>query len=483
LWTPDHAAELQEALDKIFDQNSESLKALRFSVTIADPCVKDAPLVGCSEGFSELCGYAMDEIVGRNCRFLVDPVPKDLIDAKIRKVAREYTNAIRDGKVYTMPEDLRQDYMPLGRHKDDGIFCLQMNARKDGRLFRNMFYLRSINLNDKPYIIGLQTEVPDGADYKVYHDACTLLDANLASVEEVLAKKFWVSGPMRRQTKKGDQVLPGEVDGAAGGAAQKKGLKEPWSKDMGDQLQSAIDRIFGKGGDQLKWLRMSLTIADPALPECPLIGCSTGFGTLCGYTMDDIVGRNCRFLVDPVPPNMINQGVRKVSRQFCNAVRDGKDFRMPEEFVQPWMPPMAQDSGVFCAQMNAKKDGTLFENMFYMVRIELDEKPYIVGLQCGLPQGTLTMKGGENNALPNESDAKSLQSAYEACRVLDANMGEVERCLAAFFWLSAPMRRQEVLDDDGYVDDPVKEPLPALPPSGKAKRKDCNGQTCGCTIS
>lgn len=43
--------------------------------------------------------------------------------------------------------------------------------REDGRLFRNMFYLRAVSLNDKQYIIGLQTEVPDGAAFEVYHEA------------------------------------------------------------------------------------------------------------------------------------------------------------------------------------------------------------------------------------------------------------------------------------------------------------------------
>lgn len=86
LWTPDHAAELQAAVDQIFENNAGSLKDMRFSVTVADPSVKDAPLVGCSEGFSELCGYRMDEIVGRNCRFLVDPVPKDSLRIARRRL-------------------------------------------------------------------------------------------------------------------------------------------------------------------------------------------------------------------------------------------------------------------------------------------------------------------------------------------------------------------------------------------------------------
>ena len=58
--------------------------------------------------------------------------------------------------------------------------------------------------------------------------------------------------------------------------------------------------------ESLLGLTFSLTIADPRLPDCPLIGCSAGFATLCGYEMEEIVGRNCRFLLDPVPVEQIN---------------------------------------------------------------------------------------------------------------------------------------------------------------------------------
>eukprot|EP00913_Durusdinium_trenchii_P007639 g7176.t1 len=40
----------------------------------------------------------------------------------------------------------------------------------------------------------------------------------------------------------------------------------------------------------------SVSIADPQLPDCPLIAVSEGFCELTGYARERIVGQNCRFL-------------------------------------------------------------------------------------------------------------------------------------------------------------------------------------------
>merc|ERR1712151_1076300 len=82
-WTRELAKDLQEAVDRIFAKNTKLAKC-EFSLTIADPMLDGCPLIGCSTGFGKLCGYDMHEIVGRNCRFLIDPVPKDLVDQKLR---------------------------------------------------------------------------------------------------------------------------------------------------------------------------------------------------------------------------------------------------------------------------------------------------------------------------------------------------------------------------------------------------------------
>lgn len=84
------SVQLQEIVDSI--RHYDELLNLDLSVTIADPLHKDCPVLACSKGFTELTGYQVPEIVGRNCRFLLNGVPEDLIDSKIRFKCREYVS-------------------------------------------------------------------------------------------------------------------------------------------------------------------------------------------------------------------------------------------------------------------------------------------------------------------------------------------------------------------------------------------------------
>lgn len=213
-----------------------------------------------------------------------------------------------------------------------------------------------------------------------------------------------------------------------------------WTDELSHHLQQTCDEIFLQNGGKLSRLHFSVTVADPHLEGSPLVGCSIGFSELCGYTMDEIVGRNCRFLVDQVPPHLLNEKHRKRARDFCEAVREGREYQMPPEDVDPWMPASPHsDNGVFCVQMNARKDGSLFRNMFYMKVVRLSDREFIVALQSEL------------------SDESVVNSLREARQSLDTNMGEVERVLSSIFWLSCGMRRQDEVDpDDGFcpmVDD------------------------------
>ena len=42
-----------------------------------------------------------------------------------------------------------------------------------------------------------------------------------------------------------------------------------------------------------------ITIADPNLPDCPLMYVNEAFCRMTGYDQDEILGRNCRFLQGP----------------------------------------------------------------------------------------------------------------------------------------------------------------------------------------
>jgi len=206
-WTEEQAAELQLAANRIF-ANDESLRSCEFSFSIADPSIKDCPFVGCSTGFTKMTGYEMEEVLGRNCRFLVDPVPAEFVDEVARASARNYVQAVvsrlkGSPNVANLKKE-HPDWVPSVTSTGGWVWCAQVNARKNGTLFRNMFHLKELDLGDKTYIIGLQAELPlndplETPNREMYRKACLKLDQNWIEVEKILARLFWFSAPMRRQ--------------------------------------------------------------------------------------------------------------------------------------------------------------------------------------------------------------------------------------------------------------------------------------------
>jgi len=201
-WNIRGSIELQQAVNA-FDL--PELKELRFSVTVADPSLEDSPLVACSAGFSDLTGYHLNEIVGRNCRFLLNGVPHTYINEETRFHCREMCNDIRSGKEYNSVKPVvcePQYVLPPGE-----LICTQVNATKSGRLFRNMFFLKAVWLDDTPFILGLQAGIPEdyeeGAELEAlqtkFEAAWKALGQNMSAIELVLCGQFWYSAGMRRQ--------------------------------------------------------------------------------------------------------------------------------------------------------------------------------------------------------------------------------------------------------------------------------------------
>jgi PAS domain S-box-containing protein len=56
---------------------------------ISNPRLKDNPIVACNAAFIELTGYAEDEIVGQNCRFLAGPATEPWLTETIRSGVRK----------------------------------------------------------------------------------------------------------------------------------------------------------------------------------------------------------------------------------------------------------------------------------------------------------------------------------------------------------------------------------------------------------
>lgn len=175
---------------------------------------------------------------------------------------------------------------------------------------------------------------------------------------------------------------------------------------------------------------ISITVADPAVDDCPLIGISTGFTRLTGYHKEDILGRNCRFLVDGAPEEERNKldSERKKARIYCQAcqkvARNG-------DGIEPGPP----DVCIF--QVNGRKDRTRFFNMFLLHFIRLNGRPLIVGLQQEIPY--ITPQLIDNLRAPFLADQKqnghshngqddSPETPYLAAR-MQGNMQAALKCL------------------------------------------------------
>jgi PAS domain S-box-containing protein len=102
------------------DPFAAAVRATRMPMVITDPAQDDNPIVFCNVAFQQLSGYAREEIIGRNCRFLQGP---DTDTAAVATVRR----AIEAG------HDIDVDLL---------------NYRKDGTTFWNALYLSPVRDKD-----------------------------------------------------------------------------------------------------------------------------------------------------------------------------------------------------------------------------------------------------------------------------------------------------------------------------------------------
>lgn len=102
------------------DPFAAAVRATRMPMVITDPSQADNPIVFCNVAFQQLTGYAREEIIGRNCRFLQGPETDAASVTKVRQ-------AIENG------HDVEVDLL---------------NYRKDGSKFWNALYLSPVRDNE-----------------------------------------------------------------------------------------------------------------------------------------------------------------------------------------------------------------------------------------------------------------------------------------------------------------------------------------------
>jgi len=109
-----------------------AIQAVTQGILITDPSQPDNPVIYASSGFLQLSGYSMEEVIGRNCRFMQGQETDPQAVAQLRE-------AIREGHCCTVE---------------------LLNYRKDGTSFWNEVSIAPLADGDKiTHFVGVQTDV------------------------------------------------------------------------------------------------------------------------------------------------------------------------------------------------------------------------------------------------------------------------------------------------------------------------------------
>ncbi|KQO67628.1 histidine kinase [Methylobacterium sp. Leaf87] len=107
--------------------------------------------------------------------------------------------------------------------------------------------------------------------------------------------------------------------------------------------------------------RMPQIVTDPNLPDNPIVFANRAFQELSGYTSQELVGRNCRFLqgpgTDPVDIAKVRDAIaarRDVVVEILNYRRDGSTFRN-ELYVSPVFTPEGDLRYFFASQLDVTR--------------------------------------------------------------------------------------------------------------------------------
>ena len=126
------------------------------------------------------------------------------------------------------------------------------------------------------------------------------------------------------------------------------------SKEIRERDRVVTDMLNSLGHEDV-----SFCVCDPDQPDCPISFASDGFCRFTGYKNEEIEGKNCRFL-------------------------QGKDTR--KEDVDAIRSAIKDEKEASVGLLNYRKDGTPFNNQFFIMPLYSEEKKllYFLGIQCSV---------------------------------------------------------------------------------------------------
>lgn len=254
-------------------------------------------------------------------------------------------------------------------------------AQIDRRRERNRILARRTRLRKKFFFESLQKEVVD-------------LQRENAALKDIVRSELKDGGTSILEECKASEKLPEAVLEACGEHAT----------DMGSQDFNLVRSI--------QQSQHSFVITDPSLQDNPIVFASDDFLNLTGYSREDVLGRNCRFL----------QG-SETSKAKLEEIRKG----------------LSSGNDVSVTLANYTADGTPFWNKLFIaaLRDAQDNVVNFIGVivkvakpEAGDPEHGKKLSG-DVNADNNQYEAQNMDSAIAADGTVKAIEGAVDAAVAA----------------------------------------------------
>lgn len=138
----------------------KALDYTRAGLTITDPSLPDNPIIYANKGFLDLTGYDIEEILGKNCRFL-------------------------QGK-QTNPTTVKEMKQAIAARSSITVQIL--NYTKDNRPFWNELYIDPLWMESKLYFVGVQKDITEkvkqGDLIIDYHEQMTQMSTPIVPVKD-----------------------------------------------------------------------------------------------------------------------------------------------------------------------------------------------------------------------------------------------------------------------------------------------------------
>ena len=131
--------------------------------------------------------------------------------------------------------------------------------------------------------------------------------------------------------------------------------------------QQARERELATKDRALDRAATGVVLTDPSRPDNPIVYANRRFETLTGYTLDEVIGRNCRFLqgeeTDPEPVAALRAAIdaeRPVTVELVNYRRDGTPF-----WNRVHVTPLRDDDGTVTHFLGHQQDVTEYKAVEY----------------------------------------------------------------------------------------------------------------------